>query len=185
MSHLSIHARYPRRRRGRRSHLQGHGDSGIHRFFGHGRGGRAVRRGNVRFAILAVIQDRPMHGYEVIQELQTRTAGRWRPSAGSVYPTLQMLEDEGLLSSEEVAGRRTYSLTDAGRKTADEHPLTLETDADQDPSLPELAGRVIAAAAELDRVGTDDARRSARQLLVEARKRLYRLLAEDEPETTD
>jgi DNA-binding PadR family transcriptional regulator len=164
-------------------------DRGVHRFFHHGRGGRSVRRGNVRFAILSALQAGPMHGYQVIQELESRTRGRWRPSAGSVYPTLQLLEDEGLLSSAEVDGRRTYSLTDAGRAAAEEHPISnegwLEADAGGDQSLPELAGRLIAAAAELDRVGTDEARQSARAALVDARKRIYRLLADDEAETTD
>ena len=60
------------------------------------RSGRS-RRGKVRLAILSVLGEQPMHGYQVIQELQTRTQGRWKPSAGSVYPTLQLLEDEGLL----------------------------------------------------------------------------------------
>ncbi len=126
-----------------------------------------------------------MHGYQVIQALETRTQGRWRPSAGSIYPTLQLLEDEGLLTSSEVDGRRTYALTDAGRTAADEHPLSaerwLETDDAGGPSLPELAGRLVAAAAELERSGTDEARQSARDALVDARKRIYRLLADDEP----
>jgi DNA-binding PadR family transcriptional regulator len=172
---------------GRRSRHRG-ADHGVHRLFHHGRGRRSVRRGNVRFAILSALQSGPMHGYQVIQELESRTRGRWRPSAGSVYPTLQLLEDEGLVTSEEVDGRKTYSLTDAGKAAAEEHPITregwLETDAGGDPSLPELAGRLIAAAAELDRVGTDVARQSAREALVEARKRIYRLLADDEVEPT-
>ena len=178
------------------THPLGHGrrwrhraaDRGIHRLFHHGRGGRSVRRGNVRFAILSALQAGPMHGYQVIQELESRTRGRWRPSPGSVYPTLQLLEDEGLLTSEEVDGRRTYSLTDAGQTAAEEHPIGkerwLETDDRGNPSLPELAGRLIAAAAELDRVGTDAARESARAALVDARKRIYRLLADDEAETS-
>jgi DNA-binding PadR family transcriptional regulator len=158
----------------------------MHRLFGHGRGGRSVRRGNVRLAILAVLGDRPMHGYQVIQELESRTRGRWRPSAGSIYPTLQLLEDEGLVTSSEVDGRRTYALTDAGRATVAEQQLDadalLSTDADGDgePALPELARRLIAAAAELERIGTDTARAEARTALADARKRLYRLLADDE-----
>jgi DNA-binding PadR family transcriptional regulator len=170
-----------------RHRVRDHDRHGLHRFFRHGPGGRSVRRGNVRFAILSALQAGPMHGYQVIQELESRTRGRWRPSAGSVYPTLQLLEDEGLLTSAEVDGRRTYSLTDAGRTAADEHPLTgegwLETDDGKGPSLPELAGRLVAAAAELDRIGTEAARQSAREALIDARKRLYRLLADDEPDT--
>src|SRR5688500_7319047 len=74
---------------------------------GHGRGrGRGPgRRANVRAALLALLVERPMHGYEMIQELETRTGGIWRPSPGSVYPTLQLLEDEGLIAAEEAGGR--------------------------------------------------------------------------------
>src|SRR5215211_6725890 len=78
------------------------------------------RRGDVRGAVLALLAEEPMHGYEMIQRLEERTGGRWRPSAGSIYPTLQLLEDEGLVSSEEVDGRRVFSLTDDGRKAAEE-----------------------------------------------------------------
>src|ERR671931_2452290 len=83
-----------------------------------GRGRHRVRRGDVRSAVLALLDDRPMHGYEMIQELEERTGGRWTPSAGSIYPTLQLLEDEGLVSAEEVEGRKVYSLTDAGKEAA-------------------------------------------------------------------
>ena len=78
----------------------------------------AGRRGNVRAAILALLTERPMHGYEMIQELDQRTGGVWRPSPGSVYPTLQLLEDEGLITSDEGAGRKAYTLTEAGQTEA-------------------------------------------------------------------
>jgi DNA-binding PadR family transcriptional regulator len=177
------------------THPLGHGrrwrhrvdDRHLRRLFHHGRGGRSVRRGNVRYAILSALQAGPMHGYQVISDLEARTRGRWRPSAGSVYPTLQLLEDEGLVTSAEVEGRRTYSLTDAGKASAEEHPISregwLEADEGGSTSLPELAGRLIAAAAELDRVGTDAARDSARAALVDARKRIYRILADDEADS--
>src|SRR3954463_4432982 len=83
---------------------------------GHGPGRHRVRRGDVRSAILALLDDRPMHGYEMITELDERTGGRWRPSAGSIYPTLQLLEDEGLVTAEEGGGRKFYSLTDSGKE---------------------------------------------------------------------
>jgi DNA-binding PadR family transcriptional regulator len=176
----------PHGRRWRHRARDRHDRHGIHRLFHHGRGGRTVRRGNVRFAILSALKDRPMHGYQLIQDIEQRTRGRWRPSAGSVYPTLQLLEDEGLLTSEDVEGRRTYSLTDAGITATDEHPMTadgwLESESGGGPSLPELAGRLVSAAAELDRIGPDPARQAARETLIEARKRLYRLLADDDAE---
>ena len=74
---------------------------------------------NVRPALLALLLERPMHGYEMIQELEARTGGVWRPSPGSVYPTLQLLEDEGLIAGEEGEGRRRFTLTDAGRAEAE------------------------------------------------------------------
>ena len=161
---------------------------GFHRFFHHGRGGRSVRRGKVRLAVLSVLGEQPMHGYQVIQELESRSRGRWRPSAGSVYPTLQLLADEGRVSSSEVEGRRVYSLTDAGRTAIEEQALTpegvIDADGDLEPSLPELAGRLITAAAELERTGTDGARTAAREALTETRKRLYRLLADDDADAT-
>lgn len=176
------------RRRARRSqprrHSRDHGRHGTHRLFSHGRGGRAVRRGNVRGAILSVLADRPMHGYQVIGELETRTQGRWRPSAGSVYPTLQLLEEEGLLASEEIDGRRTYSLTDAGRQAAEPFRDLLEADAAAaTPDLRRVAMSVTAAARQVDRIGSAKDAEAAREILVDARRRLYRLLAEDDAET--
>ena len=88
--------------------------------FGGRRRGRGRRgRGDVRAAILALLAERPMHGYEMIQELEARTGGVWRPSPGSVYPTLQLLEDEDLITGEEGEGRRRFTLTDAGREAAE------------------------------------------------------------------
>lgn len=157
------------------------------RFFGHGRGGRSVRRGKVRFAILSALQERPMHGYEIIQELERRTQSRWRPSAGSIYPTLQLLEDEGLVTSEDVERRRTYTLTDAGRQAAEEHPLGgLETDAARSgPNLARELRSVAQASMQIERIGTPDARKAADEILADTRRKLYRLLAEDDAEPTD
>ena len=87
-----------------------------------GHGGPRRRRGDVRAAILALLGDRPMHGYEMIQELEERSEGMWRPSAGSIYPTLQLLEDEGLIAGEEHDGKRRFTLTDAGREEAAKRP---------------------------------------------------------------
>lgn len=161
-----------------------HAINRLRAFFDHGRGGGSVRRGNVRYAILAALKDRPMHGYEVITELEARTGGRWRPSAGSIYPTLQQLEDEGLVSSAEVDGRRTYSLTDAGREAAAEIPSRWfdegEGEGDEKTDLRKLAIGLVGAAMTVKRTGSPEANRQAREILVDARKRLYRLLAEDE-----
>src|SRR4029453_16904028 len=86
----------------------------------HSRGRHRVRRGDVRSAVLALLDDRPMHGYEMIQELEERTGGRWTPSAGSIYPTLQLLQAEGLVTAPEAEGRKVYSLTESGQEAVPE-----------------------------------------------------------------
>ena len=91
---------------------RGHGGHGGH---GHGGGGHRGRRGDVRAVILALLAERPMHGYEMLEELSRRTSGLWRPSPGSLYPALQLLEDQGLVRSVEEQGRRRFELTEAGR----------------------------------------------------------------------
>src|ERR1700678_1383657 len=105
-------------------HLAGHagGEGRGARGGGGGRyrGGRS-RRGDVRYAILALLEERPMHGYEMMQELAERTQGLWRPSPGSLYPALQLLEDQGFVRSESAEGRRQYTLTDEGRAHLKEH----------------------------------------------------------------
>src|SRR5215470_7705944 len=100
---------------------QRHGPAGRREFarsrgfrYGRGRGGPRARRGDVRAAVLALLAERPMHGYEMIQEVEERSEGAWTPSAGSIYPTLQMLEDEGLVRGEESEGKRRFTLTDEG-----------------------------------------------------------------------
>src|SRR5690348_18085600 len=93
---------------------------GGHRGFGRGHGrGRGRGRPNVRQALLALLAERPMHGYEMIQELESRTGGLWRPSPGSVYPTLQLLEDEGLIIGAQSSGKRLFSLAESGRTEAE------------------------------------------------------------------
>src|SRR4051795_6711799 len=92
-------------------------------FGGHRRGrrggpGRRAKRGDVRAAALALLTERPMHGYEMIQELEERTDGVWRPSPGAVYPALQLLEDQSLVTADAEAGKRLFSLTEAGREEA-------------------------------------------------------------------
>ncbi|MGA8788951.1 MAG: PadR family transcriptional regulator, partial [Paenarthrobacter sp.] len=78
------------------------------------RSGTRAGRGELRSAILALLAERPMHGYQIIHEIEERSGGSWKPSAGSVYPTLQLLADEGFVSAEESNGRKIYSLTEAG-----------------------------------------------------------------------
>ena len=162
----------------------------MHEIFGPLREGfTAVRRGKVRHLILAVLHDRPMHGYQVMQELEARTGGRWRPSAGTIYPTLQLLEDEGLVRTEEAEGRKVYVLTDDGRAAAEASPLTRHPWFAKDAGQPgmdmrKLAVQLIGAAIQVQRAGSPDAQREAREILVDGRRRLYRLLAEDDSAST-
>jgi DNA-binding PadR family transcriptional regulator len=157
--------------------------------FGFGRGlgrGRAMRRGDVRAAILAVLADHPMHGYQVMQELAERSGGAWAPSAGSVYPTLQQLEDEGLVRSEEQDGRRVFTLTDEGRVHASRArdagapwPAGRGREA---PDLRGLALQVARATMQVNQAGTPKAIEEARRILAATRRDLYRLLADDAPD---
>jgi DNA-binding PadR family transcriptional regulator len=148
----------------------------------HGR--HRVRRGDVRSAVLALLDDRPMHGYEMIQELEERTGGRWTPSPGSIYPTLQLLEDEGLVSAEEVEGRKVYSLTEAGQKEAPARTEEARPWEEGDEDSPRFAVRqelfrTIGAAKTVAR-GDDDAQmEKAAEILKDARRKLYGLLAEE------
>jgi DNA-binding PadR family transcriptional regulator len=160
------------------------GGPGLRDLFDPRRIRRAMWRKGVRPAVLAVLLDRPMHGYQVIQELETRTGGRWRPSAGSIYPTLQQLEDEGLVRGEEQDGRKVYTLTDAGRTEAEESPLLrhpwFDKSAQGPTDLRKLALQLAGASMQVGRVGSSQAQRRAAEILVDARKKLYGLLAEDD-----
>jgi DNA-binding PadR family transcriptional regulator len=138
----------------------------------------------VRAAILALLLERPMHGYEMMQELQSRTGGMWRPSAGSIYPTLQMLEDEGLVRSEEVGDRRRYSLTDAGREEAGrrEGPPPWEfSRPGEGPGgqLREAGFQVAAAVMQVAATGTEEQVAQVRDILADTRRRIYSVLGEE------
>jgi DNA-binding PadR family transcriptional regulator len=154
---------------------------------GRGRGRRG--RGDVRAAILALLAERPMHGYEMIQELEARTGGVWRPSPGSVYPTLQLLEDENLIAGEESEGRRRFALTDAGRAEAqrqDQQAPWEQVTAGVNPaawSLRDAIGQMAQAAWSVGSVGTEGQQARALEILHDSRRRLYAILAEaDRPE---
>jgi DNA-binding PadR family transcriptional regulator len=155
-------------------------------FRGRGRGRRG--RGDVRAAILALLAERPMHGYEMIQELEARTGGVWRPSPGSVYPTLQLLEDEGLITGEEGEGRRRFTLTDAGRAEAERQGQAPweQVTAGVAPAawnLRDAIAQTAQAAWSVGAAGTEAQQARALEILNDARRRLYTILAEaDGPE---
>jgi DNA-binding PadR family transcriptional regulator len=152
----------------------------------YGRGGPRARRGDIRAAVLALLAERPMHGYEMITELEERTGGIWRPSAGSIYPTLQLLEDEDLIRGEESEGKRRFELTDEGRrqKGDSEAPLPWEAvTAGADPRKLQLARsfhQLRAAARQVADAGDEDQATRVRDLLDETRRKIYAILAESD-----
>ncbi len=91
-------------------------------FFGHGDGERFFGRGDMKYALLGLLQERPMYGYEMIKALEEKSGGFYTPSPGSIYPTLQMLEERGFVTSQEVEGKKVYQITDTGRALLDERP---------------------------------------------------------------
>jgi DNA-binding PadR family transcriptional regulator len=126
-----------------------------------------------------------MHGYQLIQEISRRSGGGWRPSPGSVYPTLQQLEDEGLVHAEEREGKRVYSLTGDGRAFADEHADEFATlwdgyqPNDDDAELGDLVFGVAGAFVHVMKTGSDRQIAAARRVLARTRADLYRILADD------
>ncbi len=152
--------------------------------FERGRGRRGARRGDVRAAVLALLLEQPMHGYELIQQIEQRSGGVWRPSPGSIYPTLQLLADEGLVSGDESGGRRLFTLTDAGREEAQRHegrsPFTRERDASFEVAHRFRAelGQLGMAVWQVAQVGTEAQQAEILDVLAEARRRAYQLLAD-------
>jgi DNA-binding PadR family transcriptional regulator len=147
-----------------------------------------MRRGNVRAAILLLIEEEPRNGYQVMQELEQRSEGMWRPSPGSVYPAFQMLADEGLILSEARDGGNVYALTDAGREYVEQNREQLGNPWEQaGEGMPEgvrelvhLAMQVGIATRQVTHHGTQAQRDEAAKVLKDARRALYRILAEDD-----
>jgi DNA-binding PadR family transcriptional regulator len=152
---------------------------------GHRRGGRG-QRPNVRPAVLALLLERPMHGYEMIQELESRTGGIWRPSPGSIYPTLQLLEDEGLIEAEATGGRKRYTLTDTGRaeaETAAQNPPWAQFTDDTMSQVQDFRDAAVGIMGALKQVGfngTPEQRDKALEVLNETKRKLYAILADSE-----
>jgi DNA-binding PadR family transcriptional regulator len=149
------------------------------------RGGR-MRRGDIRTALLATLDEAPGHGYELIQRIDDKSGGAWRPSPGSVYPTLQLLEDEGLVFAVERDGKRVYEITDAGRTEAARRieeaggaPWAQTTDGPSPWALRESIGMLALAAKQIAVAGNKEQVERAVAIMTDARKKLYQLLSED------
>jgi DNA-binding PadR family transcriptional regulator len=140
----------------------------------------------VRAAILALLVERPMHGYEMIKEIDSRTGGVWSPSPGSIYPTLQLLEDEGLITSEESGGRKRFTLTESGQGEA--------TEAAASPPWQEFSDEAVSSGADtreaifgimnaLRQIGLEgnhEQWQRAVGVLSETKRKLYAILADGE-----
>jgi DNA-binding PadR family transcriptional regulator len=159
---------------------------------GGGRGGQRrsrARRGDVRSAILDVLHTspEPVNGYQVIQQIAERTDGVWKPSPGSVYPTIAQLEDEGLVE-DAPTGRKAVQLTEAGTAYVTEHSEEMaavwapfaeeEVDDDEAVNFKQVIGQTVGAIVQVATTGTPDQREKAIEILKDTRRRLYGLLAE-------
>jgi len=189
-----------RRHGGHRGYGPGHGWVGPGPFgpggfgpFGRGGRGKRARRGDVRAAILLLLEEEPRNGYQLMQELEERSGGAWRPSPGSIYPALSQLEDEGLVRSDENAGRRAFQLTDAGRAYLEENREALGSPWDDvGGDLPEglvelrkLMMQLGMATMQVAQAGDEAQTAEAHKVLEDARRSLYRILAGDAGDAGD
>jgi DNA-binding PadR family transcriptional regulator len=147
--------------------------------------GPKAGRGDVRAAILALLREGPRNGYQIMSEIEERSGGAWRPSPGAVYPALQQLADEGLVEAEQAGGRRTVSLTGAGRRHIEENPETARAawesmaadSAGQTPGLFARAAQLAASIVQMAHAGTPGQIRAAEALLEQTRRQMYQILA--------
>jgi DNA-binding PadR family transcriptional regulator len=154
--------------------------------YGRGRGGPRARRGDVRAAALALLAERPMHGYEMIKEIEERTRGAWVPSAGSIYPTLQMLEDADLIRGEESDGKRRFTLTESGvaeqrAKAGEEAPwdAVRAEAAPESIHLRDSVHKLHHSIGQVFHAADEEQQKRVRELLDETRRGIYAILAEE------
>jgi DNA-binding PadR family transcriptional regulator len=152
--------------------------------FGGGRG--RARRGDVRAALLLLLAEEPRNGYQLMQAIDERSGGRWRPSPGSVYPALSQLEDEGLIRAIERDATKLYEITDEGRTHLERHGEHAHPwDIDDEPEfkslseLRSLVGQIGMATMQVAQAGDEQQVARASEVLIETRRTLYRILAED------
>ena len=144
---------------------------------------RAAGR-DIRAAILTELLAEPMHGYQLIQAIQARSGGAWTPTPGTVYPTLQLLADEGLVTATQTGERRVYALTDAGRDqataaSAEPGGARRRFDPERDLALPKAGAKLAQAMSGFGPSASAEQTERAVAIVDEARRRLYAILAED------
>jgi DNA-binding PadR family transcriptional regulator len=151
---------------------------------------RKARRGDIRTAALLLLAEEPRNGYQIMQEVEDRSEGAWRPSPGSVYPALQQLEDEGLIRSEEIDGRKAYRLTVEGlaqveQRGADQ-PAPWEQASGEGHARAIALGKTMREVAfaftQVMKAGSPDQQEQARKALADVRRELYRILGDGEGE---
>lgn len=182
------------RRHGREQAGHHHHDPEQHEFLGGPRAGMRRRggrgrapRGDVRAAVLLILAEEPMHGYQLMQAISDRSGGRWNPSPGAIYPTINQLEDEGLVTVTAESGRRLVTLTDEGRERVESlrssaaDPFESVGARRSGEDLRNLLQQLHGAAREVARSGDDAQVQAAATILRDARRSLYLLLAEDSP----
>jgi DNA-binding PadR family transcriptional regulator len=158
---------------------------------GRGRGRGRAHRGDVRAAVLQLLAEEPMHGYQLMQAIAERSGGRWTPSPGAIYPTINQLEDEGLVVVTADAGRKLVTLTDAGREHIEARresasdPFAGMTESVPGTDLRGLLEQLHMAARQVGRTANDTQLAAAGAILAEARRALYLLLAEGPDSPTD
>ena len=150
-----------------------------------GRMGGRMGRGDIRTAVLVELAEEPMHGYQLIQAIETRSGGTWKPSPGSVYPTLQLLVDEGLATATQDGERKVYALTDAGKAAAAEltdapHPSESRRGWDSErAALPKAGAKLAQALGQVASSGSKEQHERAVAIIDDARRKLYAILAEE------
>src|SRR5215210_1470998 len=160
-------------------------------WFGRSKQRKGFRLGDVRAAVLVLLAEQHMHGYQIIQEIAERSGGVWQPSPGSIYPVLQQLEDEGLVLIEQTEGRKVANLTEAGRTYVEDNRAKLEAawnaltnDVDEREleirNLFTLYKQIATAGKQVAQHGTEGQLAEARKVLTDTRRRLYLILAEDD-----
>lgn len=160
----------------------GSGGPGRRRGPGRGRGPGRALRGDVRAAVLLLLTEEPMHGYQLMQTIADRTDGQWSPSPGAIYPTISQLEDEGLVTVVAEGGRKLVTLSEAGTQHVAEHkdswPNPFPTPETPGVNLRDLVHQVMEATRQVGRSGTEAQRAAAAKVLATARRELYLLLAD-------
>lgn len=139
-----------------------------------------MRRGDIKFLLLEIIKDNPRHGYEIISELESKSGG-YRPSPGSVYPTLQMLEEGGYLTSEQIEGKKVYTITEEGIKLLEErgakpfeaHPKMAQA-FEMRKSLMKLGSAVMDGV----RDGDEETIKKISEIVNQAKRDVYSVLSE-------